>query len=39
MDRVTAQGFPQLLYAQEQYMNDFWLRSNVRVRDIREDRT
>src|SRR6516225_5634218 len=39
MDRVTAQGFPQLLYAQEQYMNDFWRRSDVRVRDIREDRT
>jgi alpha,alpha-trehalose phosphorylase len=39
MDRVTSQGFPQLLAAQEQYMNDFWRRSDVRVRDIREDRT
>jgi alpha,alpha-trehalose phosphorylase len=39
MDRVTSQGFPQLLAAQEQYMNDFWRRSDLRVRDIREDRT
>ena len=39
MDRVTAQGFQQLLTAQEQYMDDFWRRSDVRIRDIREDRT
>src|SRR5262249_21856126 len=39
MDRVTTQGFQQLLASQEQYMNDFWRRSDVRVRDIREDRT
>jgi alpha,alpha-trehalose phosphorylase len=39
MDRVTSQGFAQLLAAQEQYMNDFWRRSDVRIRDIREDRT
>jgi alpha,alpha-trehalose phosphorylase len=39
MDRVTAQGFQQLLTAQEQYMDDFWRRSDVRMRDIREDRT
>ena len=39
MDRVTTQGFQQLLAAQEQYMNDFWHRSDVRVRDIREERT
>jgi alpha,alpha-trehalose phosphorylase len=38
MDRVTAQGFQQLLTAQEQYMDDFWRRSDVRIRDIREDR-
>jgi alpha,alpha-trehalose phosphorylase len=38
MDRVTTHGFPQLLAAQEQYMNDFWRRSDVRVTDIREDR-
>ena len=38
MDRVMQQGFPQLLAAQEQSMDDFWRRSDVRVRDIREDR-
>ena len=39
MDRVTTQGFQQLLTGQEQYLNDFWRRSDVRVKDIREDRT
>jgi alpha,alpha-trehalose phosphorylase len=39
MDRVMTQGFEQLLASQEQYMDDFWRRSDVRVRDIREDRT
>jgi len=39
MDRVTTRGFQPLLSAQEQYMNDFWRRSDVQVRDIREDRT
>ena len=39
MDRVMAQGFQQLLPLQEQYMDDFWRRSDVRIRDIREDRT
>src|SRR5207237_363546 len=39
LDRVTAQGFQQLLTAQEQYMDDFWRRSDVRIRDVREDRT
>jgi alpha,alpha-trehalose phosphorylase len=38
MDRIVNEGFPQLLAAQEQYMNDFWRRSDVRVRDVREDR-
>ncbi|MDR3534261.1 MAG: glycosyl hydrolase family 65 protein [Rhodopila sp.] len=38
MDRVTIQGFQKLLASQEQYMEDFWWRSDVRVRDIREDR-
>jgi alpha,alpha-trehalose phosphorylase len=37
MDRVTTEGFPSLLAAQEQYMNDFWRRSDVRIKDIRED--
>jgi alpha,alpha-trehalose phosphorylase len=38
MDRVMNEGFQQLLAAQEQYMDDFWRRSDVQVRDIREDR-
>ncbi len=38
LDRVMSQGFQPLLAAQEQYMDDFWRRSDVRVRDIREDR-
>src|SRR5207237_10389286 len=39
VDRVMAQGFQQLLSSQEQYMDDFWRRSDVRVKDVREDRT
>ncbi len=39
MDRVTSQGLAQLLAAQEQYMQDFWRRSDVRVRDIQQART
>jgi len=39
MDRVMRQGFKRLLTSQEQYMDDFWRRSDVRVRDVREDRT
>lgn len=38
LDRVVNQGFQQLLASQEQYMDDFWRRSDVRVKDIREDR-
>jgi alpha,alpha-trehalose phosphorylase len=38
MDRVMQQGFQQLLTAQEQYMEDFWHRSDVCLRAIREDR-
>src|SRR5215813_2455874 len=39
LDRVTAQGFQELLGSQAQYMEEFWRRSDVRIRDIREDRT
>jgi len=39
MDRVVAQGFERLLVAQEKYLEDFWRRSDVRVMDIRGDRT
>jgi alpha,alpha-trehalose phosphorylase len=38
LDRVIHQGFQQLLSAQEQYLDDFWRRSDVRIRDISEDR-
>jgi len=38
-DRIMNQGFEQLLMSQEQYMNDFWHRSDIRIRDTREDRT
>src|SRR5919198_2548688 len=37
MDRMMQQGFQPLLAAQEQYMADFWHRSDVRISDIRED--
>jgi alpha,alpha-trehalose phosphorylase len=39
LDRVMTQGFRQLLGAQESYLDDFWRRSDVRIWDIREDRT
>src|SRR6516225_492066 len=39
MDRVTTQGFQQLLSSQEQHMDDFWRRSDVQVRDVSEERT
>jgi alpha,alpha-trehalose phosphorylase len=39
MDRVVSERFLQLLVTQEEYMKDFWRRSDVQVRDIREDRT
>src|SRR6516162_127658 len=39
LDRMTSQGFQQLLLSQEQYMADYWRRSDVRVRDVREERT
>jgi alpha,alpha-trehalose phosphorylase len=34
LDRVMRQGFQPLLAAQEQYLDDFWRRSDVRVRNI-----
>jgi alpha,alpha-trehalose phosphorylase len=39
LDRVTTHGFQPLLSSQEQYMDDFWSRSDVQIRDIREERT
>src|SRR5262249_9820323 len=34
MDRITLQGFQKLLAAQEQYMEDFWRLSDLRVKDV-----
>jgi len=39
LDRSVAQGFEPLLAAQERYMDNFWRRSDVRITDIREERT
>jgi alpha,alpha-trehalose phosphorylase len=39
LDRVATQGFQQLLASQEQYVSDFWRRSDVRIKDVREDLT
>jgi alpha,alpha-trehalose phosphorylase len=39
MDRVAGRGFAELLAAQQAYLDDFWRRSDVRVRDIRTERT
>jgi alpha,alpha-trehalose phosphorylase len=39
LDRVASQGFQPLLASQEQYMDEFWGRSDVRIKDVREDRT
>jgi alpha,alpha-trehalose phosphorylase len=38
LDRVVHQRFGQLLASQEQYMADFWRRSDVQVKNTREDR-
>ena len=39
MDRVVNQSFAQLLTSQQQYVEDFWQRSDVRVKDINDDLT
>src|SRR6476646_5174832 len=39
LDRVTAQGFDPLLSAQARYLDDFWRRSDVRIKDVREELT
>ena len=38
LDRVVTQGFEALLASQEKYMDDFWRRSDVRIKDISEYR-
>ena len=39
MDRAVGRGFDKLLATQEQYLKDFWDRSDVRVKDVQEART
>ena len=39
LDRVIHAGFSPLLTAQAQYLADFWRRSDVQLRNTREDRT
>lgn len=39
LDRVAGRGFNDLLIAQEQYLEDFWRRSDVRVAGVRKERT
>jgi alpha,alpha-trehalose phosphorylase len=38
LDRVVALGFQRLLAAQHEYMEDFWRRSDVRIKDISDER-
>jgi alpha,alpha-trehalose phosphorylase len=38
MDRIVTQGFQQLLASQEQFVDSFWHRSDLRVSGIMEDR-
>src|SRR5207247_2633358 len=38
LDRVANQGFSRLLAGQEQYMDQFWRKSDVRVSNIKERR-
>jgi alpha,alpha-trehalose phosphorylase len=38
LDRVVGQGFKKLLAEQEEYMDDFWRRSDVRVSNIGSER-
>jgi hypothetical protein len=39
LDRVMKAGFPQLLASQTRYMDEFWRRSDVQVREISKERT
>src|SRR5215475_4514663 len=38
LDRTVSQGFAGLLTEQEEYLADFWRRSDVRVANVRRDR-
>src|SRR5262249_46532773 len=35
LDRVVSEGFPKLLADQEQYMDQFWRRSDVQVSNVK----
>ena len=37
LDRAVDEGFMALQAGQQQYMEDFWRRSDVRVSDVRQD--
>jgi len=39
LDRALGQGFARILADQEQYMNDFWQRSDIQVSDLDPKRT
>ena len=38
LDRVVSQGFAKLLAEQEQYLGQFWHRSDVQVSDVKSER-
>jgi alpha,alpha-trehalose phosphorylase len=38
LNRVVEQGFPELAAEQQQFMNDFWQRADLRVRNIKAER-
>jgi alpha,alpha-trehalose phosphorylase len=38
LNRVVEQGFPELATEQQQFMSDFWSRSDVRVSNVRADK-
>jgi alpha,alpha-trehalose phosphorylase len=38
LDRVVRQGFAKLLAEQEQYLSQFWHRSDVQVSDVKSER-
>jgi len=37
LDRVVGRGFPELLVQQEEYLADFWQRTDVQVSNIRAE--
>src|ERR1051326_5743223 len=39
LDRVVRQGFPSLLAEQQQYLDEFWARSDLRLSNVKTERT